>query len=241
MPEQLVDTGFPGQLFPVGSVATFLDHERRALFGTVTDLRHHEAILASGEAGRWGRVLRRAPAHQSRCHGRSNDAVGRRPRWATARAPPPHDAPATSWRFRFETRHVPRRHLPPARDRARDRRTRPLARRRVPDSRPHIDLHGEALQQRHAQPEAIGPPVPRSMVPSTPHETTPPTLDPSAVLLAHRLEAPVRPQGTCARKVSTAGGGHLASAAPDARGFEQVLESRLAEVGVASRTGLDRG
>ena len=41
----------------------------------------------------------------------------------------------------------------------------------------------------------------------------------------------VGPEGTCACKIS-AGGRHLASAAPDARSFAQVLRDRLAEVGV---------
>ena len=41
----------------------------------------------------------------------------------------------------------------------------------------------------------------------------------------------VGPDGTCACKVSTAAG-HLASAAPDVRAFEQVLAGRLADVGV---------
>ncbi len=49
----------------------------------------------------------------------------------------------------------------------------------------------------------------------------------------------VGPDGTCACKVS--GLGHLASAAPDVRAFEQILAVRLAEVGVRGRTGDDRG
>ena len=49
----------------------------------------------------------------------------------------------------------------------------------------------------------------------------------------------VGPDGTCACKVSTAGG-QRASAAPDVRGFEQVLASRLAEVGVRGRAGNER-
>ena len=53
MPAQLIDTHFPGQRFPVGSVVAFLDRDRRTVFGTVTELRRHEAIVASGEAGRW--------------------------------------------------------------------------------------------------------------------------------------------------------------------------------------------
>ena len=53
MPEQLIDTRFPGQQFPVGSVVTFLDRDRRAVLGTVAELRRHEAIVAGGETGRW--------------------------------------------------------------------------------------------------------------------------------------------------------------------------------------------
>ncbi len=48
------------------------------------------------------------------------------------------------------------------------------------------------------------------------------------------------PDGTCACKVSTADG-DLASAAPDVRGFEQVLAGRLAEAGVRAQTAEDRG
>ena len=46
----------------------------------------------------------------------------------------------------------------------------------------------------------------------------------------------VGPDGTCACKVSTAAGDR-ASAAPDVRRFEQVLASRLADVGVRGRAG----
>ena len=53
MPEQLIDTRFPGQEFSVGTVVTFLDRHRRTVFGTVTELRRHEAIVAGGETGRW--------------------------------------------------------------------------------------------------------------------------------------------------------------------------------------------
>ena len=53
MPEQPIDIRFPGQRFPVGSLVTFLDRNRRTVFGTVTELRHQEAIVAGGETGRW--------------------------------------------------------------------------------------------------------------------------------------------------------------------------------------------
>ena len=46
----------------------------------------------------------------------------------------------------------------------------------------------------------------------------------------------IGPDGTCACKVNSADG-DLASAAPDVRAFEQVLASRLAEVGVRGRSG----
>ena len=49
----------------------------------------------------------------------------------------------------------------------------------------------------------------------------------------------VGPDGTCACKVSTAGG-QRASAAPDVRAFEQVLAGRLAEAGAHAQTGDDR-
>ena len=50
----------------------------------------------------------------------------------------------------------------------------------------------------------------------------------------------VGPDGTCACKVGTARG-HVASAAPDPRSFEQVLKSRLAEVGVQGHGGTEGG
>ena len=37
--EQPINTRFPGQQFPVGSVVMFLDRHRRTVFGTVTELR----------------------------------------------------------------------------------------------------------------------------------------------------------------------------------------------------------
>ena len=50
----------------------------------------------------------------------------------------------------------------------------------------------------------------------------------------------VGPDGTCACTLSTPDD-QRASAAPDVRGFESVLASRLAEAGVRGRTGDDRG
>ena len=50
----------------------------------------------------------------------------------------------------------------------------------------------------------------------------------------------VGPDGTCACRVSSADG-HRASAAPDARSFEQVLTSRLAEAGARRDGGAARG
>lgn len=50
----------------------------------------------------------------------------------------------------------------------------------------------------------------------------------------------VGPDGTCACKVSTAGG-HLASAAPDPHVFEHVLASRMAEAGMPTCTGDRQG
>ena len=49
----------------------------------------------------------------------------------------------------------------------------------------------------------------------------------------------VGPDGTCACKVSTAHG-HVASASPDARAFEHVLRTRLAEVGVQGQAAAGR-
>ncbi len=48
------------------------------------------------------------------------------------------------------------------------------------------------------------------------------------------------PDGTCACKMSTAGGGHLAPASPDLRLVQPVPASRLTEAGVRRRTGDER-
>ena len=37
IPEQPIDTRFPGQQFPVGSVVTFLDRDRRTVFPAGTN------------------------------------------------------------------------------------------------------------------------------------------------------------------------------------------------------------
>ena len=50
----------------------------------------------------------------------------------------------------------------------------------------------------------------------------------------------VEPEGACACRIS-AGDTHLASTAPDARSFERVLRSRLAEVGVRGAADAGRG
>ena len=222
MSEQLIDTRFPGQQFPVGSIVTFLARHRRTVFGTVTELRRLEAIVAGGETGRW-RV--RYAGLQLVKAGPTGGATMQQVEDHAAQLLARHlntGAPATRWRFRFETATAPRRHLPvhredhrtlgqlraastlgrhprhaPARDRARDRRTRPRTRRRVADSRAAHRLHGEALQHRHAQPEAVDrgvPPVPRPVVPPTPDGESTPTLDLPAVPLTHRLENQ-RPRG----------------------------------------------
>ena len=47
--EPPIGTRSPGQQLPVGSVVTFLDRHRRTVFGTVTELRRHDAIVAAGE------------------------------------------------------------------------------------------------------------------------------------------------------------------------------------------------
>ena len=108
MPEQLIDTRFPGQQFPVGSVVTLLDRHRRTVFPAVTELRRHEAIVGGGQTGRW----------RVRCA-----------------------------RLQFITAGPT--------DRTRDHRARPRTRRRAAHR-----VHGEALQQRHAQPEAVDGEVP---------------------------------------------------------------------------------
>ena len=64
--EQPIDTRFPGQQFPVGSVVTFLDRDRRTVFPAVTELRRHEAnetIVAGGETGRYAglRLIKAGP------------------------------------------------------------------------------------------------------------------------------------------------------------------------------------
>ena len=53
MPEHLIGTRFSGRHFPVGSVATFLNHQPRTVFPTVTKLSRHETIVGGSETGRW--------------------------------------------------------------------------------------------------------------------------------------------------------------------------------------------
>ncbi len=103
MPGQPIDTHFPGQHFPVGSVVTFLDRDRRTVFGTVTELRRNEAVVAGGETGRWrvgysglhlvtagltgGATMQQVEDHAVKLLERHLNT----------------GAAATWWRFRFET------------------------------------------------------------------------------------------------------------------------------------------
>ena len=107
MPEQLIDTRFPGQQFPVGSVVTFLDRHRRAVFGTVTELRRHEAIVAGGEAGRWRvqyaglKLIKAGPTGGATMQQVEDHAAQLLERHLNT------GAPATWWRFRLETGQRP--------------------------------------------------------------------------------------------------------------------------------------
>lgn len=103
MPAPLIDTHFPGQHFPVGSAVTFLDHNRHTVSGTVTELRRHEAIVAGGETGRW-RV--RYAGLQLVKAGPTGGATMQQVEKHAAELLARHlntGAPATWWRFRFET------------------------------------------------------------------------------------------------------------------------------------------
>ena len=103
MPERLIDTRFPGQQFPVGSVVTFLDRHRRTVLGTVTELRRHEAIVAGGEAGRWRvqyaglKLIKAGPTGGATMQQVEDHAAQLLERHLNT------GAPATWWRFRFET------------------------------------------------------------------------------------------------------------------------------------------
>ena len=103
MSEQLIDTHFPGQQFPVGSVVTFFDRHRRTVLGTVTELRRHEAIVAAGEAGRWRegyaglQLVKAGPTSGATMQQVEDHAAQLLERHLNTRAP------ATWWRFRFET------------------------------------------------------------------------------------------------------------------------------------------
>ena len=107
MPEQPIDTGFPGQRFPVGSVVTFLDRNRRTVSGTVTELRRHEAIVAGGETGRWRvryaglQLINAGPTGGATMQQVENHAAELLERHLNT------GAPATWWRFRFETATSP--------------------------------------------------------------------------------------------------------------------------------------
>ena len=112
MPEQPIDTRFPGQRFPVGSVVTFLDRNRRAVSGTVTEMRRHEAIVAGGETGRWRvryaglQLVKRGPPG-----GATMQHAGRGPRRRATRTPPQHGRPRDVVALPLRDRHEPHRHL----------------------------------------------------------------------------------------------------------------------------------
>ena len=103
MPEQLIGSRFPGQQFPVGSVVTFLDRHRRTVFGTVTELRLHEAIVAGGEAGRWRvryaglQLIKAGPTDGATMQQVEDHAAQRLEHHLNT------GALATRWRFPFET------------------------------------------------------------------------------------------------------------------------------------------
>ena len=103
MPEQPIDTRFPGQRFPVGSVVTFLERHWRTVFPAVTELRRHEAIVAGGEAGRWQvryarlQLVKAGPTGGATMQQVEDHAAELLERHLNT------GAPATRWRFRFET------------------------------------------------------------------------------------------------------------------------------------------
>ena len=103
MPKQLIDTRFPGQRFPVASVLTFLDRDRRIVFGTVTELRRLEAVVAGGETGRWRmryaglRLIKAGPTGGATMQQVADHAARLLERHLNTAAP------ANRWRFRFET------------------------------------------------------------------------------------------------------------------------------------------
>ncbi len=103
MPEQLIGSRFAGQQFPVGSVVTFFDRHRRTVFGTVTELRRVEAIVAGGETGRWRvryaglQLIKAGPtggATMQQVQDHAAQLLERHLNTGTL---------ATRWRFRFET------------------------------------------------------------------------------------------------------------------------------------------
>ena len=103
MPERPIDSHFPGQRFPVGSVVTFLDRDRRTVSGTVTQLRRREAIVAAGENGRWRVGYGRLQLVKA---GPTGGASMQQVEVHAAELLAHHlntEAPATWWRFRFDT------------------------------------------------------------------------------------------------------------------------------------------
>ena len=103
MPERPIDTHFAGQRFPVGSVVTFLDRDRRSVLGTVTELRRHEAIVAAGETGRSRvgyaglQLIKAGPTGGATIQQVVDHAAQLLEHHLNT------GAPATWWRFRFET------------------------------------------------------------------------------------------------------------------------------------------
>ena len=112
IPEQPIDTRFPGQQFPVGSVVTFLDRDRRTVFPAGTELRRHEAIVAGGEAGRWRvryaglRLIKAGPTGGATMREVGDHAAQLLVRHLNT------NALATRWPLPLRDRHGPLRHLP---------------------------------------------------------------------------------------------------------------------------------
>ena len=103
MPEQLIDFRIPGQQFPVGSIVTLLDRHRRTVFPAVTELTRHEAIGGGGETGRWRvrcaelQLVKAGPTGGATMQQVEDHVVQLLERHLNT------GAPATWWRFRFET------------------------------------------------------------------------------------------------------------------------------------------
>ena len=216
MPEQLIDTRFPGQQFPVGASSRSSTATGAPSSAPSPSCGATKPSSPAGEAGRWRvryaglQLVKAGPTGGATMQQVVDHAAQLLERHLNT------GAPATRWRFRFETatcRAGICRHTPgPSRssvsyvlrapwDDIRDTLLHEIAHAIVGPGHGHdavwqtaarrIGCTANRCSNRHPQPEAVDrgvPPVPGPVVPSPPDRESTPTLDLPTVPLAHRRE-----------------------------------------------------